>query len=59
MASEFVFLCGTLAFTCGWKYLANMILTCALYTFFTNSASKKRIVQIKDKMNLDKRQEFY
>jgi ABC-type transport system involved in Fe-S cluster assembly fused permease/ATPase subunit len=59
MAIEFLFLCGTLYFCCGKKYLFNMLVTFVAYTLFTNKYSENRIQQIKDKMNIDKRQEFY
>jgi len=36
-----------------------MIITFVLYSGYTNKMSEKRIKQIKDKVNLDKRQEFY
>ena len=59
MAIEFLFLCGALGVFCGPKYLVNMLITFALYTAFTKRISKKRIGQIKAKMLIDKRQEFY
>jgi len=36
-----------------------MLVTFVAYTLFTNKYSENRIQQIKDKMNIDKRQEFY
>ena len=36
-----------------------MLITFVAYTLFTNKYSENRIQQIKDKMNIDKRQEFY
>lgn len=59
MIFEFIFICGTLTLTCGPKYLLNMIATCLIYSKYTNSVSKTRMKFIKDKMNIDKRQEFY
>ena len=59
MALEFLLLCGTLQLFCGPKYFVNMLITFGIYTIFTLKYSKKRIQQIKDKMNIDKRQEFY
>lgn len=59
MALEFFFLCIALNFYCGPKYFVNMIITFVLYSGYTNKMSEKRIKQIKDKVNLDKRQEFY
>ena len=55
MAVEFVFLCVALGFHCGPSYLLNMLVTFTVYTMFTNKFSEKRIQQIKDKMNIDKR----
>ena len=59
MAFEFVFICGTMTYTCGPKYLVNMLLMCGLYTVLTNKVSKKRMKLIKEKMGTDKKQEFY
>ena len=59
MALEFLFLCIALNFYCGPKYFVNMIITFILYSTYTNKMSENRIKQIKDKVNLDKRQEFY
>lgn len=55
MVFEFAFICGTMTFTCGPKYLVNMLVTCALYTVLTNNVSKKRTKLIKEKMNIDKK----
>ena len=55
MAFEFIFICGTITASCGPKYFLNMLITCGLYTIFTNNVSKKRIGYIKDKMNIDKK----
>ncbi len=41
---EFFMLCGMLNFFCGTKYLGNMLLTLALYTYFTKTVSDKRRV---------------
>lgn len=59
MVFEFFFICGTMTFTCGPKYLMNMLITCGLYTILTNKVSKERSKLIKEKMNIDKKQEFY
>ena len=41
---EFILLCGMLNFYCGPKYLANMMLTLAAYTYFSKTFSDKRRV---------------
>ena len=41
---EFILLCGMLQFYCGPQYLANMILTLGLYTYFSKTFSDKRRV---------------
>lgn len=59
MFLEFVFLCVALQLKCGSRYFLNMIVTFIAYTLFTNSYSEQRIKQIRDKKQIDKRQEFY
>ena len=59
MALEFIFLSGALYFYCGKQYLLNMMLTLALYTRYTNVESDSRISEIKEKMNVEKRQEIF
>ena len=41
---EFILLCGMLQFYCGPQYLANMVLTLGLYTYFSKTISDKRRV---------------
>ena len=41
---EFILLCGMLQFYCGPQYLANMMLTLGLYTYFSKTFSDKRRV---------------
>jgi len=48
-----------LQFYCGPAYLANMIVTLGLYTKYSLTFSKKRIVYIRDQKNKEKKQEFY
>ena len=43
MASEFLFLTGTIWLSCGPKYMLNMVMTCVVYGVFTNIISKSRI----------------
>lgn len=59
MALEFIFLCFALQLQCGSRYFANMLVTFALYTWYTNSFSERRIKQIREKKQIDKSQEFY
>jgi ABC-type transport system involved in Fe-S cluster assembly fused permease/ATPase subunit len=59
MAIEFTFLCGALYYSCGLRYLINMLVTLVVYTSYTNFVSSKRIALMKDKMKIDKRQEFF
>jgi len=56
---EFVMLVGMLNFFCGPKYLANMLLTLGLYTYFTKVVANARIAQLTDKKNAEKKSEFY
>jgi ATP-binding cassette subfamily B protein len=56
---EFVMLVGMLNFFCGPKYLANMLLTLGLYTYFTKVVASARIQQLTDKKNAEKKSEFY
>lgn len=58
IAIEFVLLCGMLQFYCGPLYLINMLATLGLYARFTSLSSKRRVVYIRDRKNLDKKQEF-
>jgi ABC-type transport system involved in Fe-S cluster assembly fused permease/ATPase subunit len=39
---EFVLLCATLQLYCGTPYLANMLVTLSLYTYFSKEYSKYR-----------------
>ena len=41
---EFFLLCGMLNFYCGPKYLGNMMLTLAAYTYYSKTFSDKRRV---------------
>ena len=59
MAIEFTFLCVALTYTCGPRYLLNMLFTLGAYTYYTNYVSTKRIAVMKQKMMIDKRLEFY
>lgn len=59
IAFEFVLLCGMLWGYCGFPYLLNMMITLGLYTKYSQTFSKKRVVYIRDKKNLEKKQEFY
>ena len=59
VAVEFFLLSGALFFQCGARYLANMLLTFGLYTWYTRWCSTKRIKEIAAKMKMDKSQEFY
>jgi ABC-type transport system involved in Fe-S cluster assembly fused permease/ATPase subunit len=59
MALEFVFLCFALQLQCGTRYFANMIVTFIAYSWYTNSFSERRIKQIREKKQIDKKQEFY
>ena len=56
---EFVLLTGILTLYCGSLYTFNMFATLGAYTYFTRETSKKRVVQIRDRKNIDKKQEFY
>ena len=56
---EFFLLCGMLNFYCGPKYLGNMMLTLAAYTYFSKTFSEKRRVQIRDRKECEKKTEFY
>lgn len=55
MALEFVFLCCALQFKCGSRYFLNMIATFAAYAWYTNSFSERRIKEIREKKQIDKR----
>lgn len=59
IAFEFMLLCCMLQFYCGPLYLANMLLTLGAYTQYSRSMSKKRVLQIRERKNIDKKQEFY
>ena len=48
-----------LGFYCGPLYLTNMLITIGIYTQFTRTYSKKRVVEIRERKNIDKKQEFY
>lgn len=58
IAFEFLLLCGMLGFYCGPLYLGNMILTFALYAQYSLWFSKQRIVQIRKRRDVEKKQEF-
>lgn len=58
IAFEFVLLCGMLQFYCGPLYLANMLATLGVYTEFSRRSSKARIVEIRTRRDIDKKQEF-
>jgi len=58
IAFEFMLLCGMLSMYCGPLYLANMLATLGAYTKFSRDLSKARVVQIRERKNLDKKQEF-
>ena len=47
MAIEFTFLCTAMVYSCGPRYLLNLLATLAVYTFYTNYASTKRIALMK------------
>lgn len=49
MALEFVLLCCALQFKCGSRYFVNMIVTFVAYSWYTNSFSKRRIKEIREK----------
>jgi len=55
---EFTLLCGMIGFYCGPIYLANMITTLGLYAYFSKVFSDKRRVQIRQKKDAEKKQEF-
>jgi len=59
IACEFFFLTGMLWGYCGSKYLANMMLTLGVYTWYTKVASTQRRVHIKNRKDTDKQSEFY
>ena len=47
-----------LQFYCGPIYLANMLGTLYFYAYFTREYSKKRVVQIRERKETEKKQEF-
>jgi ABC-type transport system involved in Fe-S cluster assembly fused permease/ATPase subunit len=59
IACELFFLTGMLWGYCGSKYLGNMLLTLALYTYYTKQASLLRRIYIENKKDCDKKSEFY
>ena len=59
IACEFLLLTGMLWGYCGSKYLGNMLLTLALYTYYTKQASMLRRIHIKNRKDCDKKSEFY
>ena len=59
IAFEFVLLCSMLQFYCGPQYLFNMLFTLGLYTKFSLSFSKQRVVYIRNQKDTEKKQEFY
>jgi len=44
---------------CGPKYLANMLITLGLYTYFSKQVSESRRIQMSDKKDAEKASEFY
>jgi ABC-type transport system involved in Fe-S cluster assembly fused permease/ATPase subunit len=56
---EFFMLVGMMTLFCGPKYLANMMLTLGLYTYFSKAVSELRRVQMESKKNAEKKTEFY
>jgi ABC-type bacteriocin/lantibiotic exporter with double-glycine peptidase domain len=56
---EFILLCGMLWGYCGLPYLLNMLIMLGAYTRYSQTFSKKRVVYIRDRKNLEKKQEFY
>lgn len=56
---EFSMLLTMLTLCCGPKYLANMLLTLALYTWFSKSFSEIRRKQMAIRKNAEKKSEFY
>ena len=58
IAFEFVLLCGMLGMYCGPYYLLNMFATLGAYTKFSRDLSKARVVEIRERKNIDKQQEF-
>lgn len=59
MGFELAAVFGAVAFSCGKKYLGAMIATFILYAWYTKVVSAKRIGIIKEKMQIDKKQEFF
>ena len=59
IAVEFILLCGMLQVYCGTPYLANMLITLGLYTYYTRTFSIDRRKHIRDRKNADKKSEFY
>jgi len=59
IAIEFCFLSGIMYYYCGPKYLGNMVVTLALYTYFSKEFSAIRRVQMAEKKNAEKKSEFY
>ena len=58
IAFEFTLLCGMLGIYCGPLYLVNMLATLGAYTYFSREMSKARVVQIRTRKEMDKKQEF-
>ena len=59
VACEFILLCAMLQFYCGPAYLANMLVTLGVYTYFTKVTSTKRRVYIRERKDAEKKSEFY
>ena len=59
IAIEFTLLSGIMYYYCGPKYLGNMVITLALYTYFSKEFSAVRRVQMAEKKNAEKKSEFY
>ena len=51
---EFVLLCCMLQFYCGPAYLGNMLVTLAIYGYYTKVISNARRVQIRARKDADK-----
>ena len=56
---EIGFLGFALGTYCGPLYLANMALTLGAYSKFTRSVSKRRLDIVRDKKDMEKKQEFF
>ena len=52
---EFILLCGMLGFYCGPIYLVDMILTFAAYAQYSLWFSKRRVLQIRKRKDVEKK----